>query len=113
MAVITITKENFEQEVLACKKPVLLLFMTESCEDSQKQLELWQKLSEELEGSVVFGTVDVNQSVGLAFQYQIMDTPTIIAMSYGIFRGRVKGIQTEKEIKEMITDCGDGTFQIS
>ncbi|MGN0353030.1 MAG: thioredoxin family protein [Roseburia sp.] len=113
MAVRTITKENFEQEVLACKKPVLLLFMTESCEDSKKQLILWEKLSEELEDSVIFGIVDVNQSVGLAFQYQIMDTPTIVAMSYGIFRGRVKGIQTEEAIRKMIEDCGDGTFQIS
>lgn len=113
MAVRTITKQNFEQEVLACKKPVLLLFMAESCEDSKKQLELLEKMSEELEDKAVFGKVDVNESVMLAFQYQIMDTPTTIAMSYGIFRGRVKGMQTEADIKKMLDDCGDGTFQIS
>ncbi len=113
MSVVTITKKNFEQEVLACKKPVILLFMTETCEESKEQLKLLEIMSEESGGEVVFGKVDVNASVNLAFQYQIMDTPTLIAMSYGIFRGRVKGLQTREAVQKLIASCGDGTFSIS
>lgn len=113
MAVKTITKDNFEQEVLACKKPVLLLFMTDTCEESKKQLASMEQLDKELDGTAVFGKVDVNESITIAFQYQIMSTPTTVAMSYGIFRGRANGCLDVEALKKMIADCGDGTFSIN
>lgn len=105
MEVKTITKDNFEEEVLACKKPVFLIFFSEKNEEAQNQLNIIENLPKELEEKMVAGKVDVDVSVMLALQYQIMDIPTIIVMNYGIFQQRVKGIQQEEDIIKILEGC--------
>ena len=66
MAVVTITNDNFEEEVLACKIPVVLDFWAEWCGPCQMQGPIIDELSEELEGKVKFGKVIVDEEAALA-----------------------------------------------
>ena len=98
MAVITITKDNFENEVLGAKLPVVLDFWAEWCAPSP----VIEALAEELEGKVIFGKVNVDEEAALALKYQIMSIPTLVVMKYGLFQNRAVGLQTREEIIDMI-----------
>ena len=66
MAVVTITKDNFEAEVLGCKIPVVLDFWAEWCEPCKMQSTVIEELAAELDGKVKFGKVNVDEEASLA-----------------------------------------------
>lgn len=105
MAVVKITNDNFEQEVLACKIPVVLDFWAEWCGPCQMQGPIIEALSEELTGKVKFGKVNVDEEAALALKYQIMSIPTLIVMQYGLFKNKAIGLQPKENILEMIKEC--------
>ena len=102
MAVITITKGNFENEVLGAKLTFVLDFRAEWCEPCKMQSPVIEALAEELEGKVIFGKVNVDEEAALALKYQIMSIPTLVVMKYGLFQNRAVGLQTREEIIDMI-----------
>ena len=104
MAVVTITKDNFEEEVLGCPIPVVLDFWAEWCVPCRMQSPVIEELAEEYEGKVKFGKVNVDEEAGLALKYQIMSIPTLIVMNYGLFQGREVGVQGADAIREMIAN---------
>lgn len=108
MEVVTVTNDNFEQEVLACKMPVVLGFGSEKNEDCRVQEQIFEELSEELEGQVKFGAVDVDREAALALKYQIFSIPALVVMHYGLFQSRTAGLQDKNAIKEMLVHLETG-----
>ena len=102
MAVVTITKDNFETEVLACKIPVVLDFWAEWCEPCKKQSPVIEELAAELDGKVKFCKAIVDEEDSLALNYQNMIIPTLVVMHYGLFQGKAVGVQGKDAIREML-----------
>ena len=105
MAVVTITNDNFEQEVLAAKVPVIMDFWAEWCGPCQMQGPVIDALAEEMEGKVKFGKVNVDEEAALALKYQVMSIPTLIVMQYGIFKTKAIGLQDKEGILELLKSC--------
>ncbi len=103
MAVVTITNDNFEQEVLACKIPVVIDFWAEWCEPCKMQASVIDELAEELEDKVKFGKVNVDEEAALALKYQVMSIPTLVVMNYGLFQTKAIGVQGKDTIREMLS----------
>lgn len=102
MAVVTITNDNFEEEVLACKIPVMIDFWADWCGPCKMQAPIIEALAEELEGKVKFGKVNVDEEAALALKYQVMSIPTLVVMNYGIFQKKAVGLQDKEAILEML-----------
>ena len=105
MAVVPITNENFEDEVLAARVPVILDFWAEWCGPCKMQSPVFEALSEELAGKVKFGSVNVDEQAALALKYQVMSIPMLVVMQYGIFKKKAIGLQTREEILDLLACC--------
>ena len=77
MAVVTITKENFEQEVLQSAKPVLLDFWASWCGPCRMPSPVVDEVAEE-RTDVKVGKVNVDEQPELAGQFGVMSIPTLL-----------------------------------
>ena len=76
MAVIKLTKANFETEALKSTKPVLVDFYADWCGPCKMVSPLVDELSEESDAYKV-GKVNVDESPELAAKYGVMSIPTL------------------------------------
>ncbi len=106
MAVVKITDNNFETEVLAAKEMVVLDFWGEGCAPCRMQSPIIDALADELDGKVKFGKVNVNEEAALSLKYSIMNIPTIIVMNQGVFKEKVIGLQDKAALMALIERCG-------
>ena len=104
MAVITITKDNFENEVLGAKLPVVLDFWAEWCAPCKMQSPIIEEAAEAMGDRVKFGKVNVDEEAALALKYQIMSIPTLVVMKDGIFKGKAIGLQNMEAINQLVAD---------
>ena len=83
MAEITLTKENFEKEVLNEKGMVLVDFFATWCGPCKMLSPVIHQVAEEYAGVVKVGKVDVDAQMELASQYGIVSIPTLILFKDG------------------------------
>ena len=65
MAEITITMENFEQEVIKSDKPVLIDFWATWCGPCKMIAPIIEEIAEEYEGKIKVGKVNVDEEPDL------------------------------------------------
>ena len=83
MAVLNVTKENFDQEVIKSQLPVLVDFWAEWCGPCKAIAPIVEELAGELEGKLKVGKVDVDSAQELATQFNVMSIPTLIIFKDG------------------------------
>lgn len=102
MSVIKITKENFDTEVLAASQTVLLDFWAPWCGPCKMLSPVLETLSEEQDGKVKIGKINVDEETALATQFQVMTIPTLVVMKNGEAVKTSSGLRTKKEIAAML-----------
>ena len=101
MAVQIFTEENFNDSI--ANGVVLVDFWAEWCGPCQWMLPILDDLSEELDGKVVVGKVNVDEAQSIAQQFRVMSIPTFIVFKDGQPVEQVVGSQTKEDLTEMIT----------
>lgn len=104
MEIVTVTNDNFEEEVLASEKPVLLDFWADWCMPCKMQSPILDAFAEEMGDKLKVGKVNVDEEAALALKYQIMSIPTLILMDKGIFVNKASGVQQAEELKEFVSE---------
>lgn len=101
MAVIEITQENYEAEVLHSDKPVLLDFWAAWCGPCQMLSPVVDKIGEEHE-DIKVGKINVDTEGELASQFRVMSIPTLIVMKDGEESNRSVGVVSQEEILALL-----------
>lgn len=102
MAEITITKANFENEVLKSEIPVLIDFWATWCGPCKMLAPVIAELAEEYEGTVKVCKVNVDEESELAAQFRIMSIPTVVVLKDGKVTDTSVGYVPKAQLVNMI-----------
>ena len=102
MAEVTITKQNFETEVLGSKIPVLLDFWAVWCGPCQMLAPGLAQIEEEYEGKAKIGKVNVDEQMELAQQFGVMSIPTLVVIKDGKLAKQVVGYRNKAQLADLL-----------
>ena len=101
MAVVTITKENFEQEVLQSAKPILLDFWASWCGPCRMLSPVVDEVAEE-RTDVKVGKVNVDEQPELAGQFGVMSIPTLLVFEQGKLVRQAVGARPKASVLDLL-----------
>lgn len=101
MSAITITKENFESEVLKSDKPVLLDFWAAWCGPCRMVSPVVDEIAGEVEGAKVC-KINVDEQPELASSFRVMSIPTLAVMKGGKVVNTAVGARSKNDILSML-----------
>ena len=101
MAVLTITKDNFENEVLKSDVPVLVDFWASWCGPCRMMSPIVDQIAEEVTDCKV-GKINVDEEGELAQQFGIMSIPTLLLFRDGKVANQSVGVRDKAFVIDMI-----------
>ena len=101
MSLLTITKDNFENEVLKSSLPVLLDFWASWCGPCRMVSPLIDEIAEE-RSDIKVGKINVDEEEQLAQAFGIMSIPTLVVVKDGKIVRQTVGVRPKAEILEML-----------
>jgi len=101
MSVITVTKENFEQEVLQSELPVLVDFWATWCNPCRMLAPIIHEIADE-HPEIKVAKIDVDEQPELAAQFQVMSIPTLFIFKDGQVVNSAAGVRPKQQILNLI-----------
>lgn len=101
MAEITITNKNFDQEVLASDKPVLVDFWATWCGPCRMLASIVEEIAES-RSDIKVGKVNVDEEGELAVRFGISSIPTVMVFKNGELTAQSVGYRPRAEIEALL-----------
>lgn len=101
MSVISVTKENFQSEVLQSNKTVLIDFWAEWCGPCRMLSPVVDEIANE-QTEVKVCKVNVDNEPELATQFGVMSIPTLVVIKDGKVVNQSVGVQPKENILTML-----------
>ena len=101
MAVINITKDNFQQEVQAASQTVLVDFWATWCGPCQMMGPILEELATK-HSEIKVGKINVDEQLELAQRYGVRSIPTLIRFENGKETARMEGVQSKETLEQML-----------
>lgn len=103
MAEITVTKDNFLDEVLKCEEmPVLLDFWASWCGPCMRLSSVLSSIAEEYKDKVKVGKINVDEQQELAGKFGIQSIPFLVVMKNGMPVAHSVGYRDKKDILQLL-----------
>ena len=101
MSVLTITKENFESEVMQSKEPVLIDFWASWCGPCKMLSPVVDEIAQEVSHAKIC-KVNVDEQPELASEFKVMSIPTLAVVKDGKVVNTAVGVKPKDHILAMI-----------
>ena len=102
MKPITITDDNFEQEVLKSDKPVLIDFWAVWCGPCRIIATIVEEIASEYEGKVKVGKLDVDENQQASIKYGVRSIPTLLIFKDGKVKETIIGAVPKSQIVQKL-----------
>lgn len=103
MSAVTITKNNFELEVVQSDKPVLLIFWAPWCSACEILSPIIDEIADEI-FTLKVGKVNVDDQKEMAAEFKVMNVPTLAVMKSGIIAKKAVGVKSKAEILDLMAE---------
>lgn len=100
MAVIELTQENYQKEVIESDKPVLIDFFATWCGPCKMVSPVVDQIANE-RTDIKVCKLDVDKNLDLARTFQVMSVPTLVAMKNGKMINKIIGAMPKAQILKM------------
>ncbi len=102
MKEVTITAENFAQEVLESDKQVLVDFWAPWCGPCRMLAPIVEEIAEEYADTVKVGKVNVDEEPALAMKFGISSIPALLVFRNGAVVNSAVGYRSKILVEDML-----------
>jgi thioredoxin 1 len=100
--VVTLSEDNWEQEVLKSDTPVLVDFWAQWCGPCRMVAPVLDQIASEMDGKVRIAKLDVDSNQKIAYQFQVSSIPTFILFKDGQMADRMMGAMPKSAFESFI-----------
>ncbi len=102
MSTVTVTKDNFQAEVMESSIPVLIDFWASWCAPCRMLSPVVDEIAQENAGKVKVCKVNVDDEPELASQFRVMSIPMLVVIKNGAIAGTSVGVRPKADILKML-----------
>ena len=106
--VLKLTDDNFQEEVLDCKTPVLVDFWAEWCMPCKMQMPTIAELADDYVGRIKVGELDTDKNRQVAMKHGISAIPTLLLLKDGQVVNKFVGLQQKADLRKAFDEVLGG-----
>lgn len=104
MAIIRVTDESFENDVLKSNRPVVVDFWAQWCGPCKQLAPMLEEISEEMADDIVIAKLDCDANPNSPSAYGVRGLPTLIMFSDGEVKAQKVGVANKQSLVEWIKE---------